>query len=139
MSDIDIISNPFHDNGYRAKMNSDECRRFHESLPKYSQTPLVNLDEFSKQLNLKSIQIKDESKRFGLNAFKSLGASYAMAKIIVSNVNNEIKPQILSKEFRWRSSISDNLLSSALSVENSSKNSSFLLCAMSNIIFNSEY
>ena len=89
MSDIDIISNPFHDNGYRAKMNSDECRRFHESLPKYSQTPLVNLDEFSKQLNLKSIQIKDESKRFGLNAFKSLGASYAMAKIIVSNVNND--------------------------------------------------
>ena len=89
MSDIDIISNPFHDNGYRAKMNSDECRRFHKSLPKYSQTPLINLDEFSKQLNLKSIQIKDESKRFGLNAFKSLGASYAMAKIIVSNVNND--------------------------------------------------
>ena len=89
MSDIDIISNPFHDNGYRAKMNSDECRRFHKSLPKYSQTPVINLDVFSKQLNLKNIQIKDESKRFGLNAFKSLGASYAMAKIIVSNVNND--------------------------------------------------
>ena len=88
MSHIDIISNPFRDSSYTARMNSDECRKFHESLPNYSHTPLIDLGDYSKQLNLKSIQIKDESRRFDLNAFKSLGASYAMAKIIVSKVNN---------------------------------------------------
>ena len=89
MSHIDIISNPFRDSSYTARMNSDECRKFHESLPNYSHTPLIDLGDYSKQLNLKSIQIKDESRRFDLNAFKSLGASYAMAKIIVSKVNND--------------------------------------------------
>ena len=92
MSQIDVISNPFHDDRYTAKINSDECIRFHQSFPDYAQTPLIDLDDYSKELNLNSFQIKDESKRFKLNAFKSLGASYAMAKIIFSKTaNNQTK------------------------------------------------
>lgn len=89
MSHIDVISNPFHDDRYTAKINSDECIRFHQSFPDYAQTPLIDLDDYSKELNLNSFQIKDESKRFKLNAFKSLGASYAMAKIIFSKTAND--------------------------------------------------
>ena len=52
---------------------------FHQSLPGYEVTPLVDLSALATKLGLSSIQVKDESKRFGLNAFKGLGASYAMA------------------------------------------------------------
>ena len=89
MTDIKLISNPFLDDKYTARLSSDDCIKFHKSLPDYSSSPLVDLYELSENLNLKSLQIKDESKRFNLNAFKSLGASYAMAKIIISQVGND--------------------------------------------------
>lgn len=57
------------------------AREFHKTLPEYSQTPLANLKNLAKELGVKGIYIKDESKRFGLNAFKALGASYAITKI----------------------------------------------------------
>lgn len=41
-------------------------------------TPLVSLPALAKKLGVRGIYIKDESKRFGLNAFKGLGASYAV-------------------------------------------------------------
>lgn len=44
----------------------------------YQPTPLVSLGALAEALGLKSIHIKDESKRFGLNAFKALGGSYAI-------------------------------------------------------------
>lgn len=52
---------------------------FHSSMPEYKPTPLHNLSELSNSLGVKGIYVKDESKRFGLNAFKGLGVSYAMA------------------------------------------------------------
>ena len=62
-------------------------RRFHQSLPGYQPTPLVALPELAQKLGVAGIFIKDESHRFGLNAFKGLGASYAMATIIATYVN----------------------------------------------------
>ncbi|SVA23527.1 uncharacterized protein METZ01_LOCUS76381 [marine metagenome] len=55
---------------------------FHQSLPGYLPTPLVNLEELASRLGIDALMIKDESKRFGLKAFKVLGASYAIAKEI---------------------------------------------------------
>ena len=66
-------------------MRADEIaqvRAFHQSFPQYRETPLVCLPHLAKRLGVKGIYIKDESKRFGLNAFKVLGGSYAMAKYI---------------------------------------------------------
>src|SRR6056297_2494216 len=57
------------------------AREFHKALPEYRETPLANLANLAKELGVKGIYIKDESKRFGLNAFKALGASYAISKI----------------------------------------------------------
>ena len=37
--------------------------------------------DLAKELGVKGVYIKDESKRFGLNAFKALGASYAIHKL----------------------------------------------------------
>lgn len=60
----------------------DTVGQFHQSLPNYNPTPLLSLNHLAQQLGVKSIRVKDESKRFALNAFKGLGASYAMANYL---------------------------------------------------------
>ena len=49
---------------------------FHSGIAGYAQTPLVSLPNLAKQLGVGQIFVKDESARFGLNAFKALGGSY---------------------------------------------------------------
>lgn len=56
--------------------------RFHTGIKEYVPTPLVSLDEKAKELGLAQLLVKDESKRFGLNAFKGLGGSYAIGKYL---------------------------------------------------------
>jgi diaminopropionate ammonia-lyase len=58
---------------------------FHQGLPVYKPSPLINLSELANNLDVKEIWIKDESNRFGLNAFKVLGASYAINEVLKSN------------------------------------------------------
>lgn len=57
----------------------EAAHRFHRSLPGYAPTPLVALPAQAARLGLGSLWVKDESHRFGLNAFKGLGGSYAIA------------------------------------------------------------
>ena len=59
-----------------------KVRAFHRSLEEYCETPLVSLDSMAKRLGVGGIYVKDESKRFGLNAFKALGASYAVHEVL---------------------------------------------------------
>ncbi|CZT41534.1 related to diaminopropionate ammonia-lyase [Rhynchosporium secalis] len=54
-----------------------EVRIFHQSLPQYNTTPLVPLPGIAKELGIAQLFVKDESSRFGLSAFKILGASWA--------------------------------------------------------------
>jgi len=63
-----------------------KVKQFHMSFPQYSKTPLHSLTELSKCLGLGKIWIKDESYRFGLNAFKVLGGSYAIGSYIADAV-----------------------------------------------------
>ena len=55
---------------------------FHQSLPGYAYTPLLKLEGLAAKFKINSLILKDESQRFGLKAFKVLGASYAIAKEI---------------------------------------------------------
>ncbi|WKY45689.1 diaminopropionate ammonia-lyase [Eubacteriaceae bacterium ES2] len=59
-----------------------EVEKFHRSLAEYEPTPLISLKQLALNLGVKNIFIKDESKRFGLNSFKALGASFAVHKIM---------------------------------------------------------
>jgi diaminopropionate ammonia-lyase len=61
-----------------------EIEEFHTSLGN-QQTPLLRLSGLAQDLGISQLLIKDESPRFGLNAFKGLGASYAMYKQIEKN------------------------------------------------------
>ena len=69
-------------------LSSEEIDQAFSSIKKwkgYSPTPLINLDKLSKELNLKNILYKDESKRFNLKSFKALGGAYAVEKISKGN------------------------------------------------------
>ena len=69
-----------------------ECaRRFHSTIPGYAPTPLVALDGLAKTLGVGKIWMKDESHRFGLNAFKSLGGSWAMANYLAKRAGMAIQ------------------------------------------------
>jgi diaminopropionate ammonia-lyase len=76
-------NNPVKNLTYSILKNSNAFL-YHSSLPEYKPTPLVSLPGLSKKYNVGNIYIKDESYRFGLNAFKVLGASYAVYQILKS-------------------------------------------------------
>jgi len=61
---------------------SEDIYRFHRKLRCFSPTPLISLPKMAKSLGVKELYIKDESKRLRINTFKSLGASYAIFKIM---------------------------------------------------------
>ena len=63
--------------------NVNQARKFHRSFPQYSVTPLAKLDGMAGQLGLGGLFVKDESYRFGLNAFKVLGGSFAILSNLV--------------------------------------------------------
>jgi len=67
-----------------------KARTFHESFPQYTTTPLANLEQMAAYLGLGSIYVKDESYRFGLNAFKVLGGSFAMARYIAGQTGKDV-------------------------------------------------
>lgn len=66
--------------------NAARVRAFHSTFKEYSPTPLVNLPGLAAELRLGNFFVKDESKRFGLNAFKVLGASYAMGSFVAQRL-----------------------------------------------------
>ncbi len=78
---------------YLSIMSPEEvrkARRFHQSIPQYSNTPLAKLDYMAEYLGIKELYVKDESYRFSLNAFKVLGGSFAMAKYIAKQTGRAI-------------------------------------------------
>lgn len=70
---------------------------FHQQFPHYSVTPLRDLPYLSQRLGLGSLHIKDESLRFGLNAFKGLGGSYAVGKYLAQKLNRDIQSLAFSE------------------------------------------
>lgn len=67
-----------------------KAQRFHSSFNLYKETPLVSLKALSGELKVKNIFIKDEAYRFGLNAFKVLGGSYAIGNYIAEKLGKDI-------------------------------------------------
>ena len=65
----------------------NDVEKFHKSIEGYEKTPLVKLDNLAKKLGVKNIFVKDESYRYGLNAFKGLGGLYAIFRIVCDKLN----------------------------------------------------
>lgn len=61
---------------------SDAAAAFHRALAGYAPTPVHQLDAIASELGLAAVQVKDESSRLGLPAFKILGASWAVERAL---------------------------------------------------------
>jgi diaminopropionate ammonia-lyase len=57
-------------------------RGFFASRPDLAPTPLTALPSLARRLGLGGLFIKDETSRFGLNAFKTAGATFAVATLL---------------------------------------------------------
>jgi len=62
---------------------ADHIQKVHKALfPEHGPTPLRAVPSLAKELGCKAVYVKDESERFGLPAFKILGASWAIASFL---------------------------------------------------------
>ena len=69
---------------------AQQINRFHQSFAEYGITPLVGLNNTADFLGCGEIYVKDESFRFGLNAFKALGGSYCLGRYIAEKMGKNI-------------------------------------------------
>jgi diaminopropionate ammonia-lyase len=72
------------DDAYCGLFAADEYRaveRFYDAQPSLRPTPLLDYSSLAASLEIGALMVKDESERFGLPAFKTLGARYAMARL----------------------------------------------------------
>lgn len=80
---------------------AQEVQKFHQSIPGYKPTSLQRLESLAETLGLASFCVKDESSRFGLNAFKGLGGSYAIGRVLAERLGiseNELTFQRLQAD-----------------------------------------
>ena len=63
---------------------ADGPAAFHRSLPGYAPTALVELPDLALELGVGRVLVKDESSRLGISAFKALGASWAVARVVAA-------------------------------------------------------
>jgi diaminopropionate ammonia-lyase len=77
---IDYFANPARDPAWAPTPGLEaEAQRLHRRLGGYAPTRLVEAPSVAAELGLGRVLLKDESARFGLPAFKALGASWAAA------------------------------------------------------------
>ncbi len=67
---------------YTAAIRAHAARPLHRALPGYAPTPLADLPGLAAELGLRQVLVKDESSRFGIDAFKGLGASFAIYGVL---------------------------------------------------------
>ena len=85
---------------------AEKVNRFHRQVPSYMPTKLVSLKGLARAWGLGEIYVKDESTRFNLKAFKVLGGSYAVARLVCQEIGMRIENtnynQLISDEVRQR-------------------------------------
>ncbi len=84
-----------------------EVLEFHRSLPGYQVTPLHALPGMAAHHGLETVYVKDEGQRFGVKAFKPLGASYSIFRFLKEQyrqksgeelgVKDFLKPEVMDK------------------------------------------
>lgn len=84
---VKFVTNPSVSRDYApaalfGKGQAERVRKFHQSFSAYQPTALRNLKNLAAALNLNGFFVKDESSRFGLNAFKVLGGSYCIGRAL---------------------------------------------------------
>lgn len=60
---------------------------FHRTLPDYAPTPLIDLDSLAKRFGVGHVLLKNEARRFGLPAYKILGASWGIYRALIAKLS----------------------------------------------------
>jgi diaminopropionate ammonia-lyase len=77
---VDLAWNAARERSWRPRRGlEDRARSLHRALDGYAPTPLHAAPSLAAELGLGMVLLKDESSRFGLPAFKALGAWWATA------------------------------------------------------------
>jgi diaminopropionate ammonia-lyase len=62
---------------------------FHRSIPGYAPTRLIELPALARELGADRVWVKEEAARYGLPAFKMLGAGHAIARALSARLGAE--------------------------------------------------
>ncbi|KAI1407935.1 tryptophan synthase beta subunit-like PLP-dependent enzyme [Hypoxylon sp. FL1857] len=76
----------YESNSAQGGTQQDTVLTFHKTIPDYNETTLHTLPDIATELGLGHVLLKDESNRFGLPAFKILGASWAVYRAVGSHL-----------------------------------------------------
>jgi diaminopropionate ammonia-lyase len=74
--------NPHRDPDYAPGPLPEDPRAFHRTLPGYAPSPLLDAPQLAQEWGVPRVYLKDEAERFGLPAFKALGASWAVERAL---------------------------------------------------------
>ena len=72
------------DDSFRGLFTDDQYRDVHgyfAAHPELAPTPLKRLPSIARELGVADLFAKDETGRFGINAFKIVGVSYAVHRL----------------------------------------------------------
>lgn len=87
---------------YRPEPCSEAPYMYHRSLPGYRPGPLRRLRAAEGPLGVRRVWVKDESDRFGLPAFKVLGASWAVYRMLCRELDIEAGPVVPMADLKRR-------------------------------------
>lgn len=80
---MDCTDNPFRDRTrVTPERDAGAVLAFHRALPGYAATPLVDAPRLARSWGVGKVLLKFERERFGLPAFKFLGASWAAHRLL---------------------------------------------------------
>ena len=69
------------DRTFNKVFKNEDPLSYHRLIRRYEPTPLISLPKLAKSLGIKELYVKDESTRYRLNTFKTLGASFAIFRL----------------------------------------------------------
>lgn len=78
----ELLLNPQYRPEYRTAVPDPDPTLFHKGLPGYARTPLRALPRLADRLGVGALYLKDENGRFGLPAYKILGAVWATCRVL---------------------------------------------------------
>lgn len=84
---------------FNKSITKEACEEISQ-WPGYEETPLHSLDKLSSELKLGAIHYKDESSRFGLGSFKSLGGAYALLCLLTEEISRRLGKEVKASDIR---------------------------------------
>lgn len=89
---VAVVANPMVAPRSATPRTPGAAAAFHRRMPGYRPTPLVSIPWLAQRLGVGEVLVKCESARFGLPAFKMLGASWATYRAVCEHLGAEPGP-----------------------------------------------